>query len=98
MEIEQIIMKLQETMDRSERNEGRIKKLEGESAALHKLATSSAVMAEQLKTMNESLSKLTAKVETLEGKPVKRFEWISNKVLWAIIGAVVAFLLHKIGL
>ena len=39
MDDEQLIVKLQETTDRSPRNEGRIKKLEGENAVLHQLAT-----------------------------------------------------------
>lgn len=98
MEIEQIIMKLQATEDKAARNEGRIKKLETENAGLHELVTSVAVMAEQLKTMNQSLTQLAAKVATLEAKPGKRWEWISNNLLWAIVGAAVAFLLNKIGL
>lgn len=98
MEIEQIIMKLQEIADKAERNEGRIKKLESENAVLHKLATSGAVMAEQLKTMNESLTKLTAKVETLESQPAKWFDWLGKLVLGAIIGAVIALALSQIGL
>ena len=46
MENEQLAIKLQETTDRSVRNEGRIKKLEQEHATLQQLATSVAVMAE----------------------------------------------------
>jgi hypothetical protein len=98
MEIENVALKLQETTDRSIRNEGRIKKLEGENAVLHKLATSVAVMAEQLKTMNASVSTLADDVEELKGKPGKRWEDIVGKVIWAVIAAVVAFLLGKFGL
>ena len=54
MDIENVALKLQETTDRSIRNEGRIKKLEGENAVLHQLATSVAVMAEQMKTISPS--------------------------------------------
>ena len=40
MDMEQLAVKLQETTDRSTRNEGRIKKLEAENDVLHELATS----------------------------------------------------------
>lgn len=98
MDNEKLAIKLQETTDRSLRNEGRIKKLEGENAALHQLATSVAVMAEQMKTMNASVSTLTSDVEELKGKPGKRWEDIVGKVIWAVLAALVAFLLAKIGL
>ena len=68
MNIEDLAIKLQKTTDRSERNEGRIKKLETEHEALHNLATSVAVMAEQMKTMNKSVVTLTGEVEELKEK------------------------------
>lgn len=77
--------------DRSLRNEGRIKKLEGEHEALHQLATSVAVMAEQLKTMNDNVDTLSEKVDALEDKPAKRWEGLLDKVLFAAAGAFVAW-------
>jgi predicted nucleic acid-binding Zn-ribbon protein len=98
MEIEQIAVKLQETTDRSTRNEGRIKKLESESAVLHQLATSVAVMAEQLKTMNTSVSTLTNEVEELKDKPGKRWESVVSTVIVGLTTALLGFLLAKFGL
>ena len=98
MNIEEVAIKLQETTDRSTRNEGRIKKLESESAVLHKLATSVAVMAEQLKTMNSSFMKLTTEVEELKDKPAKRWDGLVDKIIWAVAGAVLAYILASIGL
>ena len=97
MEIEQIAVKLQETTDRSTRNEGRIKKLESESVALHQLATSVAVMAEQLKTMNKSVSTLTNEVEELKEKPGKRWESVVSTVIVGLATALLGFLLAKFG-
>ena len=51
MNVEELALKQQQTEDRSLRNEGRIKKLEAEQKALSDLATSVAVMAEQMKSM-----------------------------------------------
>ena len=98
MNIEDLAIKLQETTDRSTRNEGRIKKLEGENAVLHQLATSVAVMAEQMKTMNQSVSTLTTEVEELRDKPGKRWDSLIDKIIWAVAGAVLAYVLASIGL
>lgn len=98
MDNEQLALKLQETTDRSLRNEGRIKKLEGEHETLQQLATSVAVMAEQLKTMNANVNNLTSKVDELEEKPGKRWDAIVDKIIWAVLAAVIAFLLGRLGL
>ena len=98
MNIEDLAIKLQETTDRSTRNEGRIKKLESESAVLHQLATSVAVMAEQMKTMNSSVLTLTTEVEELRDKPGKRWDSLIDKIIWAVAGAVLTYVLAKMGL
>ena len=97
MNVEEVALKLQETTDRSVRNEGRIKKLEGESAVLHQLATSVAVMAEQMKTMNGSVKTLTSEVEELKDKPAKRWDSLVDKIIWAVAGAVIAYVIARIG-
>lgn len=98
MDTEQLAVKLQETTDRSLRNEGRIEKLEGENAVLHQLATSVAVMAEQMKTMNNSVSAMKVEVEELKDKPGKRWDSLVEKVIWAIAAALIGFALAQIGL
>ena len=98
MDNEQLAIGLQEVKDRSLRNEGRIKKLEGEHETLQQLATSVAVMAEQLKTMNTNVTNLTTKVDELEEKPAKRWDAIVDKIIWAVLAAVIACLLGRIGL
>lgn len=92
MDLEQVALKLQETTDRSVRNEGRIKKLESEHEVLHQLATSVAVLAEQMKTLNGSVDALNSKVDEMESKPGKRWESVVDKLLFAVAGAFVAWL------
>lgn len=98
MNIEELALKQQKTEDRSLRNEGRIKKLEAENDVLHQLATSVAVMAEQLKTMNTSVSTLTNEVEELKEKPAKRWDNLVGTIIAGIAGAVLGFFLSQIGL
>ena len=93
MDTESLAIQLQKTDDRSIRNEGRIKKLEGEHEATHQLATSIAVMAEQLKTMNNNLNTLSDKVDVLEAKPAKRWDSLVDKILFAAAGAFIAWAL-----
>ena len=98
MDNEQLAIKLQETTDRSLRNEGRIKKLENEHSTLNSLATSVAVMAKELETMNKNVNTLTVKVDTLEEKPGKRWDALVEKIIWAVAAAIVAFILGRVGL
>lgn len=98
MNIEDLALEHQKTADRSIRNEGRIKKLEEESGVLHQLATSVAVMAEQLKTMNSSVSTMKNELEELKEKPAKRWEGLVDKIVWAIAAALIGFALAQIGL
>ena len=98
MDSTELALMAQEAKDRSERNEGRIKKLEGEQKALQQLATSVAVMAEKVQTMATSVNTLTGKVEEMEAKPGPRWESVVEKVLLAVVGAIVGLLLARIGL
>ncbi len=88
---------LQSVADRSLRNEGRIKRLEAEQEVLRTLATSVAVMAEQLKTINANVDTLSGKVGVLEAKPGKRWNSLVEKALSVVVAAVVGFILAKIG-
>lgn len=97
MDIEQIALKLQETTDKANRNEGRIKKLESENEVLHQLATSVAVMTEQIKNMNNNMTTLTCEVGELKEKPGKRWDSLVGYIIGAVVGAVLAFALSKIG-
>ena len=92
MDNENIIRQLQQVDDRSQRNEGRIKKLETENQVLHELAKSVAVMTEQLKTMNANIHSLDEKVDDLESKPAKRWESLVGVIIGAVAGAFIAWL------
>ena len=97
MNVEELALKLQEVADKSARNEGRIKKLESEHQVLQQLATSVAVMAEQIKTMNLNVQTLTGKVDKLEQKPGKRWDSLIEKITMTVAAAVVGFLLAHFG-
>lgn len=93
MDIETIALKLQETADRCERNEGRIKKLEGEHEAIHQLATSIAVMTEKINSMNNTLNSVSEKVEEIENKPAKRWESVVTTIIGALVCAFIGWVM-----
>ena len=98
MDNEQLALKLQETTDRSLRNEGRIKKLEKENDVLHELVTSVTLLAEQMKNMNESVSTLTREVEEIRDRPAKKWDNLADKLLWYAIAAILGYVAAHLGL
>lgn len=91
MDMETLAIAQQKTEDRSIRNEGRIKKLEDEHEVLHQLATSVAVMAEKMDTMNKSMDSLTTKVDEIESKPAKQWDKVVTAIISALVGAFVSW-------
>ena len=53
---------------------------------------------EKLDTLTQKHDNLNAKLEALEAKPGKRWDGIVDKAIWAILAAVIAFLLGRVGL
>lgn len=102
---EEIVMKMAETDHRAKSNTRRIEKLELQTEALEKLATSvELLVAEQkhqtaaMMDIKSDVAKLDQKVETLEQKPGKRWESVVEKVILTIVGAVIGYVLVKLGL
>lgn len=93
MDNEKLVMMLQETSDKANRNEGRIKKLEHESEAIHKLATSVAVMVEKLGSMDKKLTKLDGEFEEIKNKPAKRYDTLVTAIISSLVSAIIGFAL-----
>lgn len=90
--------RLTETEERCKSNQHRIEKLETSAEALNRLATNMEVMVEKQGQVAETVEKLDCKVTALETKPAKKWDAMVDKIAWAIVGAVVVFLLGQIGL
>ncbi len=65
---------------------------------LNEVERGAAVMDERYKTILDKLDALTVKVDALEAKPAKRWEQVVEKLLLTAIGAVVLYLLARIGI
>ena len=73
----------------------RIAKLEKIGAA--QTAQYQSIM-DKLTEMSTRLNDALATIAALKEKPGKRWDAIVDKIIWAVVGAVVVFLLSKVGL
>ena len=48
--------------------------------------------------MNNNISKILAQQEAFAMKPGKRWDSIVDKAIWAVLAAVIAFVLARVGL
>ncbi len=83
--------------DRSKSNTHRIESLEKRQDDTEKLVTSVAIIAEKQKDMEGDVKEMKGDVKKLIEKPAKRWEGVVEKVLYTVVGAVVAYLLAKGG-
>lgn len=65
---------------------------------LNSLERGEAVQIEQYKSIMAKLDDLAYKVGALEARPAKRWDGLADKAIWAVVAAVIAFLLARIGL
>lgn len=92
MTTEDIAVKLQETADRSLRNEGRIKKLEQDQKALQDLTASVRELANEQGNLKDDIGEIKADVKALTGASGKRWDALVDKLLFAVAGAVIAWI------
>lgn len=82
----------------AQRNKEDIEQLKSSTEAINRLATSMEVMATKQEQVATTVENLDHKVTALEEKPAKRWDSLVDKIIWAVAGAVVAFILARIGL
>ncbi len=90
--------RLTQVEQRSKSNTHRLEKLEESTEAINRLATSMEVMVSKQEQVAETVEKLDGKVTALEEKPVKRLDGLLDKIIWAVCGAVLTFILAQLGL
>ena len=90
--------RLTEVEQRSKSNTKRLDEVETRQDNLDKLATSVAKLATKQEDMDGDVKEIKADVKALNAKPGKRWESIVDKAVWAVLAAVIAFLLGRVGL
>jgi seryl-tRNA synthetase len=90
--------RLTEVEQRSKSNSHRLDEVEQRQDNLDKLVASVEVLATKQENVENDVKEIKADVKTLTDKPGKRWDNIVDKLVWAVLAAVVAFFLAKIGL
>lgn len=90
--------RLTQVEQRSKSNTHRLEKLEESTEAINRLATSMEVMVSKQEQVAETVEKLDGKVTALEEKPAKRLDGLLDKIIWAVCGAVLTYLMAQLGL
>lgn len=90
--------RLTEVEARSKSNTHRLEDVEKRQDNLDKLATSVSLLAEREERVESDVKEIKCDVKTLAEKPGKRYDSLVEKAVWAMIAAVIAFALGKIGL
>lgn len=62
------------------------------------LERAEAAQEKHFETVNEKLDKLIEWQENQRDKPARRWDGIVDKTIWAVLAAVIAFLLGRVGL
>lgn len=90
--------RLTEVEARSKSNAHRLDDVEKRQDNLDKLTTSVSLLAEREERMESDVKEIKSDVKTLAEKPAKRWEAVVEKALLAVVAAVVAYFLGRMGI
>ena len=76
----------------------RVEAMEKRQKDMEELISSVAVLAQRMGTVERNISEVTVNVRTLMEKPAKRWDDVVEKAILVVVGAVVAWLLTKVGI
>jgi DNA repair exonuclease SbcCD ATPase subunit len=98
MNEEQYEHRLTELEQRSEYYGHRMDQIEVRQDKLDKLVSSVQKLADRQESVERDVKEIKADVRTLLTKPGKRWDAIVDKLIWALLAAVLGFLAARLGL
>lgn len=90
--------RLTEVEERSKSNTHRLEELEKRQDNLDDLVSTVKVLAVREETVENDVKEIKADVKNLTSKPGQRWDSLVDKIIWAVAGAVLAYILAQIGL
>ena len=96
--MEDLAIKVAEIDQRSKSNTHRIDKIEQRLDETDKLVTSVQLLAQRMGTVEGDVSEIKTTVKELADKPGKRWESMVEKIIWLLVGGLIAFAAAKLGL
>ena len=98
MDEKEIEHRLTEVTDRSLSNTHRLEELERRQDNLDDLVSTVKVLVVREEAVENDVKEIKADVKILTSKPAQRWDGLVDKMIWAVAGAVLAFILSQIGL
>lgn len=90
--------RLTQCEERSKSNSHRIEELEKRQDNLDDLVSTVKVLAIREENVENDVKEIKTDVKSLKDKPAERYEKLMDKVVLAIVGAIIGFILAQIGL
>ena len=83
--------------DRSKSNTHRLDEIEKRQSDQEKLISTVAVLASKQETVESDVKEIKSDVKSLAGKSGKRWESLVDKIIMVVVGAIVGYIMVKIG-
>mgnify|MGYP002674452926 CR=1 FL=1 len=93
-----IIRRITENESRSKSNTHRINDLERRQDNLDKMAESMEVMTNEMGHIKSDVQETKSDIKELKAKPGKRWDSVEDKVIMTLVGAVIAYVIARVGL
>lgn len=94
----QIENRLSKVEERSKSNTHRLDDVEEQQKNISSLVKSVALMAQEQEHIKTDVKDIKKDVKTLTDKPGKRWEAVVEKIIYAIVAAIVGFVIARAGL
>ena len=95
---EELIALTHENEQRCKSNSHRIDQLEKQQENLEKLISAVAVIADKQTRLEADVGDIKRDIKTMAEKPAKRWDGVVDKIISAIIAAIMGYALARIGL
>lgn len=93
-----LVRELQAIESRCKSNSYRIDDLEKNQEAINQLATSTAVMAQNISTMGERIDGMGKDIKELKEVPAARWKFVVEKAIYVLVAGIMGFALSKFGM
>ncbi len=90
--------RLTEVEQRTKSNAHRLDEVEEQPKNLESLVQSVAALATEQKHIQTDVNEIKTDVKSLKERPANRWNGMVDKIIWAVLAAVLAFLLARVGL
>lgn len=90
--------KLKAVDDENNRQNHRLEKLESVVEKITEIATSVQLLAQNVATMTKELERQGKRLEVIENEPADKWKKLSWLIVTGLVGAIIGFLVSKLGL